>query len=144
MRGTLNATPNDMSKGDNVENVLSQYLNAMASRHTLWTNMVPLGKGRPPKDIRVLRDASKLDGIYVHIGVDNKILRLSSTHFRQWMREAGYSQHVFMRSLEDKYGAKIVNGRIGGGTDKAVLTTEYLIEIQLAGTPMAKVLEGEV
>lgn len=144
MRGTLRAAPNDMTKSDNVENVLSQYLNAMATRHTLWTNMIPLGRGKPSKDIKIVRDASKLDGIYVHIGVDNKILRLSSTHFGDWLKEAGYSRHQFTRSLEAKYGAKTVNGRIGGGTDKAVLSTEYLIEIQLAGTPMASVLEGEV
>ena len=48
-----------------------------------------------------------------------------------------------MRALEEKYGAKLVNGRIGGGTEKAVLATEYLIEVQLAGTPLVKVLEGE-
>lgn len=143
MRGTLRSAPNDMSKSDNVENVLAQYLNAMAARHTLWTNMIPLGRGRPTKDIKIVRDATKLDGIYVHIGVENKILRLSSTHFSDWLQEAGYSRHQFMKSMETKYGAKRVNGRIGGGTDKAMLVTEHLIEIELAGTPMAKVLEGE-
>ena len=143
MRKTLHTSPNDMTKSDNVENVLSQFLNAMATRHTLWTNMVPLGRGRPSADIKIVRDATKLDGIYVHIGMENQILRISSTYFGSWLKEAGYSRHVFMRALEEKYGAKLVNGRIGGGTEKAVLATEYLIEVQLAGTPLVKVLEGE-
>ena len=127
----------------NVSNVLAQYLNGMRARHTIWTNKIHISKGKPTKgSIQVLRDASRLDGIYIHIGVEDKLLRISSTHFSQWLQDTGYSRHLFMRALEQEFGSRVINGRIGSGTDFAG-ATEYLIQIDLAGTPMTNFLDEE-
>jgi hypothetical protein len=143
MRGERRSKGNDLRDSMNVSNVLTQYLNAMRARHTLWTNKIHISKGKPAKGtIQVMRDASRLDGIYIHIGVDDKLMRISSTHFSDWLADVGYSRHLFTRALEQEFGSKTVNGRIGSGTDFAC-GTEYLIEIQLAGTPLANFLDEE-
>jgi hypothetical protein len=141
MRQTRRSGGNDMRDSMNVSNVLTQYTNAMRARHTLWTNKIHIAKGKPPKgSIQVVRDASRLDGIYIHIGVDDKLMRISSTHFSHWLQELGYSRHLFTKALEQEFGSKIINGRMGSGTDFAC-GTEYLIEIQLAGTPLLNILD---
>lgn len=144
MRAQIKAQPNDMANSTNVENVLAQYLNAMRARHTLWTDIILIAKGRPAKDaVKVVRDASKLEDVYVHIAVESKIMRISSTHFSDWLKDKGYSRHMFTRALEKDFSIKNIVGRIGGGTQFAVASNEYLIEIHLAGTPLAAFLEGE-
>jgi hypothetical protein len=143
MRGLRKNKGNDLRDSMNVSNVLTQYLNAMRARHTLWTNKVHISNGKPPKGlIQVMRDASRLDGIYVHVGVEDKLMRISSTHFSEWLADAGYSRHLFTRALEQEFGSRSVRGRIGSGTDFAG-GTEYLIQIDLAGTPLANFLDEE-
>lgn len=133
MRKYVKAAPNDMTKSDNIEAVLSQYFNAMRARHTLITNRIHVGRGKPPVgSVKVLSDTNRLEAVYVHIGTENKLLRISSTHFSDWLKDKGYTRQVFMRSLERDIGCRIINGRIGAGTQYAV-GTEYLIEIDLIG-----------
>lgn len=131
MRKYVRAAPNDMTKSDNVEAVLSQYLNAMRARHLLVTNRIPVGPGKP-LGIKVVSDTNRLEAVYVHMAKENKLLRLSSTHFGDWLKDKGYNRQVFMRSLERDLGCRSIKGRIGAGTQFAV-GTEYLIEIDLIG-----------
>jgi hypothetical protein len=134
MRSERSCQPVDMKNALNVSNTLAQFINAMRARHTIRTNRIHTGRGKPQGGtISVVNDASKLDAIYVHIGVDDKMLRFSSTYFSQWLQDHGYSRHMFIKSLETEMGAKTLNARIGAGTQFAG-ATEYLIEINLMGT----------
>lgn len=144
MRTSTREQPNDMTNSTNVENVLAQYLSAMRARHTLWVDYIPISAGRPPEGLKVLRDASKLEEINVHIGTKSKLLRISSTHFTDWCKDKGYSRQIVTRCLEKEYGCKMVRGRMGSGTQYASLANEYMLEVQLAGTSLAAVLDGEV
>lgn len=136
MRREREKQPVDMKKVMNVSNILAQFLNAMRARHTITTNRIHVGRGRPtPGSIKIVSDVSKLDGVYVHIGKDDKMLRISSTFFTSWMAEQGYSRHLFMRAIESDMGAKIINGRMSAGTALAGVT-EYIIEVSLAGSPL--------
>lgn len=139
MRTLVKSQANDMSNSTNVENILAQFLNYARARHTLWTNIIPLTRGRP-HNVTVVRDSSKLETILVHVGVDNKILRLSSGGLSEWCHMTGYSKQIINNALEKEYGCKKVVGRMGAGTQFASIANEYLIEIQLAGTPLASVL----
>jgi hypothetical protein len=47
---------------------------------------------------------------------------------------------MFNKALEREFGMRQVVGRIGSGTAYA-LGTEYLIQIDLAGTPLANFIE---
>lgn len=141
MRQHRSETHVDMKSAMNVSNVLTQYLNAMRARHMLMTNRIHISKGKPASgSISVKNDATKLDAIYVHVGMDDKLLRISSTHLSDWLGEKGYSRHMFTKALEDKFGMQKVVGRIGSGT-QFVGGTEYLVQIDLAGTPLANFIE---
>lgn len=140
MRRYITKAPNDMTKSDNVENVLAQYLDAMRARHTLWTNTIKLTKGKPaPGEIQIKRDTSRLEAIHVQIGLDVKLMRISSAHFADWLRTKGYTRHVFMRALEEQFGGELIRATLGSGTQFATCQ-QYVIEIQLAGTSLSDFL----
>ena len=91
-----------------------------------------------------MRVSPYLDSVYVHIGVDDKILRISSLALSEWLKERSLSRHIFTNALNKELGSKNIHGRIGGGTPHAGLLTEYLIEIDLAGTAIAHLVEIEL
>lgn len=131
MRQHIHGATNDMSKGDNVQNVLAQYMSFARAYHTLYTSNIHVGQGRPKKDyVNVVRDASHLQGVYVQIGVGNKVIRISSTHFHDWLRRQKYSTSSFMKAFQEQIPHRVVNGCMGAGTTLVNLAKEYLIEIQ--------------
>jgi hypothetical protein len=139
MRAERKVQPVDMAKTENVASILAQFLNSMRGRHTLFTNRIHVSAGKPAKgSVVVRRDASKLDGLYVQIGLDDKIMRLSSFKVSEWMADKEMSRHLFIKALEKEFGTKVVNGRLGGGTDFTTSANEYLIEINLAGVNASK------
>ena len=140
MRRYITKAPNDMTKSDNVENVLAQYLDAMRARHTLWTDAIHLGQGKPQHGtVQIKRDTSRLESVCVHIGLQSGVIRISSSNFSEWLKTKGYTRQVFMRALEEQFGGKTIKGRLGGGTQFATFQ-QYLIEIQLAGTSLSDFL----
>lgn len=139
MRVERDNTGSDMSKRINVSNVLSKYLDAMRARHTLWTNHIHIAKGKPQAGaVRVMRSADRLDGLFVQVGLDDALLRMVESNLREWLVEHGYSTMVFLKALEKEFGYHRLPGRIGSGTDY-VTGTQYLLQIQLAGTPLAEI-----
>lgn len=143
MRRYINKAPNDMTKSDNVENVLAQYLDAMRARHTLWTDTIHLGRGQPQQNaIQIKRDTTRLESVCVHIGIQSRILRISSSSFSEWLGIKGYTRQVFMRALEEQFGGKVIKCKLGGGTQYASFQ-QYAIEIQLSGTPLDSFLGTE-
>ncbi|WP_454627673.1 DUF927 domain-containing protein [Bradyrhizobium cenepequi] len=141
MRSNIKAQPVDMEKVDNVSNALAQFLGDKRARHTLRTNKIHTTAGKPPANtISVVGDASRLDAIEVHLGVEDKLLRISSSRLTAWLMENGYSRHMFVKSLEKTFGAKMIKGRIGAGTQYAG-AKEYILEISLTGTTHANFID---
>jgi hypothetical protein len=141
MREERAKQPIDMKDPVNVSNQLAQFLNAMRQRHTLFTNRIHVTPGKPvPGSIVVTRDASRLESVQVHVGEQDKILRISSEAMGRWLHESNLSRHLFTKALRDSFFMKVVNGRIGAGTQYAG-ATEYLLEIQLGGHPLANFID---
>jgi hypothetical protein len=136
MRGQMELHPVDMKKSANVENILSHYLSAMRARHMLITDYVPLGAGKP-RACLIRNDASKLDAIFVRYGTEQELVRLSSHHFRKWLQDHGHSPNIVCAALEVAFNGKRINGIITGGTPLAAgMGKEYLLELDLSGTPL--------
>lgn len=132
MRAEVANTPVDMKNTLSVSNILAQFLNAMRARHTIVTNRIHVGAGKPPVgSIQVKGDTSKLDGIYVQIGQDDGLLRINSTYFSRWLGDHEYGVHAVRKALLEDFGIKKVNGRMGAGTSFASVTTEHLLEIDI-------------
>lgn len=144
MRDLRQTQTGDMDRELNVSNLLAQFISAMRSKHTLYTNRIHVSKGKPTVgSIKPRGDISRLDGIYVQVGVEDKLMRISSYKLGEWLSEKGYSRHVFTQALIREMGATKVVGRIGSGTGSVHLigATEYLFQIDLAGTQFANFLD---
>ncbi len=143
MRSTIKETPTDMKSTSAVSTVLAQYLSAMRARHTLITNRLHVGRGKPAKgSITVLSDTSKLDAIYVHRGRDDGMMRISSTHFSRWLADHDFPSHALRKALTEDYGMKITNAHIGAGTE-FVGGMEYLLELDLNDPRMKGVVSDD-
>jgi hypothetical protein len=131
MRGEIkDSTHVDLTKAESVVTVLAQYLTAMDARHTLRTNRVNVSRGKPAVGVfKIESDCARLDGIYVQIGREDGIMRISSTHFSNWCEEHGYSRNAMIKTLREHYGVKYTNGVLGSGTERSKKVVEYLLEV---------------
>lgn len=128
-RREIQASPSDMTSDMSVSSILAEFLNSTRSRNTLFTNRIWAFRGKPAKNaITIQCDTTKLGEITVQIGKEDKIIRISSTFLTRWMAERGYSRQSWIKKMEKEFGLKIVNGKLGGGTDM-VCAMEYLIEL---------------
>lgn len=126
----------NLNEGINISTLLQQFFGAMRGRHTLRTNRIHVGAGKPPVgSIKTVGPTDRIESVQVQIGMDDKIVRLSNFKFKEWLKEKGYARQPVMEALK-KMGAKQVNGRLAGGVPNFVGGTEYLWEIDLAGTPL--------
>lgn len=133
MRRIRGSTPNDMSKTLNVSDILGQFLAAMSSRHTIKTNKIWNSQGKPPRGAILVKNTAAItyqDGIFVQIGMEDKIMRISSSALSKWCKEMEISRHLFVRSMEKKFTTKSIHGHLASGTSYAQ-PMGYLIEIDL-------------
>jgi hypothetical protein len=63
--------------------------------------------------------------------MDDKIMRISSNALTEWLKTKELSRKAFTDALTKKYGMKVVNGIIGGGTVHAVPGLTYMLEMNL-------------
>lgn len=140
MRKQIKDSHVDLTETTNLVNIFTQFLKAMA-RHTIWTNRIPIGRGRPKVgDFKVLKGATLIDGLHVHIGKEDKLIRISSTHLSNWLDDRKISRMIFMREFHKQFGSRETNARLGSGTNMAQ-SEEYVIEIKAAGTPLASLID---
>jgi hypothetical protein len=121
--------PVDMSRDINVALIIVEFLNGARARHTLFTNRIHVSKGKPAKNaIKVVRgDINKLEAVHVHVGLDDKLVRVSSAALGAWLKERGQGRYMVVELMIEKLGAVKVVGRLGGGTPYAQ-GTEYLLQ----------------
>jgi hypothetical protein len=141
MRKEVQASPSDLTSDMSVSSILAEFMNATRARNTLLTNRIWVSRGKPAKGaIRIECDTSKLGDICVHIGKEDKLMRISSTYFSRWMGDHSYSRQTWTKRMEEEFGLKNVNGKLGGGTDM-VCAMEYLIELDLNHPKLAAFVE---
>ena len=131
MRAEIQDSTADMKNQTSVSNILAQFLKAMHTRHTLFTNKIVIGQGKPqPGVIQVLGDPSKLDGVCVQIARDDRILRISSTYMSRWLHDHDFPRHSFTKALKDEFGMTSIKARLGSGTP-FVSPLEYILELDM-------------
>jgi hypothetical protein len=133
--------PVDMTQAMNVSHLLTQFLSAMKAKHTLFTNKINLSKGKPPKNVfRVIGDTSRMDGVYVHVGMEDRLMRISSAALGEWLKDKSYSRHVFITALQNEFGFEKVSGILGSGTGDPRVTggKEFLLQVDYADPRISK------
>lgn len=141
MRAERNSQPVDMGNELNVVSRLGQFLKAMQGKHTLRTNRIHIGRGKPLVNaVKVIGDPTRLDGLSVHIGMEDKMLRISSGALHDWLREKSYPQALFVKALVEELGMRKMVGRLGSGTSLAC-PTEYLFEFDLTTSDLLNFID---
>ena len=134
-------SPSDMTTDLSISGLLAEFLASTRSRNTLLTTRIWTSKGRPGKDaVKILSDLSKLGDIVVQIGQEDGLMRFSSTYFTRWCADRGHSRHTWTKKMEQEFGLKVVNGKLGGGTE-LVGAMEYLIELDMNHAKLGQLVE---
>lgn len=131
----------DMTRAINVSSIMASFLKDMQRENKiLKTDRIHVAAGRPPAPtspnaIKIISpsDVSRLNGIVVHIGQNDKLMRISSTAFGEWLKKQNKSRHLLMEGLAAAMTVTHVVGFLGGGTGLA-FAKENLIQIDLASS----------
>jgi hypothetical protein len=140
MRKDQAMKPVDMRKRINVSNILTQFFKEMQANHTIYTNRIHVGRGKPSagqNKIQIKNNTANLRGVIVQVGLEDQRLRISQFHLSGWLDRNKYPQRVFLDSLRREFQMRTLTGRLASGTEKAT-GDEYLYQIELAGTPLAE------
>lgn len=126
----------NIKSGDNVWDLLTQFLSSQRARHTLTTDTMPLGPGKPAKP-KILTDTSRLESVNVHLAMKTGVMRISRYAMTEWLIAHGHARHLFTKELEAQFGFRSVPGaNLGGGTQYAT-GPQYCLEGMFVGTPLA-------
>jgi hypothetical protein len=131
----------DLSKSVNVSSIMASFLKDMQRENkVLTTNRVHVNRGKPPAPnapnaIKVIRpsDTSRLNGIVVQIGQDDKIMRVSSAAFGEWLKKQNKSRHHLMEALESTITITKTVGFLGSGTGLS-FTAENILQFDLSSS----------
>jgi len=142
MRKERNSHPVDMSVAMNVSDKLAQFFHANRQRHFVMTNRIHTSRGKPPKgSITELSTPGRVvDGVFIQVGRDDGLMRISSSALTDWLKQKGYSRHIFMQALEKEFGCKIVHGRMAAGLKDYEGFTEYLLEFNIKGSELLDII----
>ena len=130
MRAEIKKTPTDMNDEMALSTILADFINS-TRQDTLETNRTWVARGKPPKGtIQVLNDVTRIRRLGVQLSKEDRIMRISSTYFSEWMADHGHSRKVFLDRMEKEFGFEVKAGKLGSGTD---LTSafEHLIVIDM-------------
>jgi hypothetical protein len=140
MRAQRNSQPVDFNTAINISEVLGGFLNDMRARHTIRTNRIWIQQGKPA-GIKVLNDDTRLDTIYVQVGVEDGLIRFTRARLYEWLKHRGYARTPITKALDKEFGVKVVHGCMASGTIHASMT-QYLLEIDVNGTTIKDYFEG--
>lgn len=79
-------------------------------------------------------DSSKMDGVWVHYGMTDGLVRFAHAPLKHWLSEMGYAPSIVTTGMMQEYKAHRTQGNIGAGT-KFKGGTEYLYELDLINAP---------
>ncbi len=142
MRTLRGAQTVDLTRSINISSIMSSFLKDMQQQNrVLWTDRIHVAVGKPPKPnsanaVKIIKpsDVSRINGVSVQIGMDDKLMRISSSTFGEWLKKSGKSRHLLMEALKASMTTTTVVGFLGGGTGLA-FSKENIIQIDLASSP---------
>jgi GcrA cell cycle regulator len=79
--------------------------------------------------------------VYIHIGRDDRLLRISATHVSRWLGEQKLPRMAFLKALEAEFSFREVVGILGGGTLYSAGAKERLYEVNMDNPKLVSFLE---
>jgi hypothetical protein len=127
----------DLNKTDNLTTLLQRFFATQRMKHMLISNRVNVARGKPKRGTYVAlpptTDPTKIDGLHVQVGVEDKLIRISSTALSEWCRNIGYPRDNLVTRLETEFGLRDVTGILGSGVAGFQQLPERLLEIDCNG-----------
>jgi len=131
----------DLTQTINISSIMAAFLKDMqAQNKVIHTDRIHIAPGRPPNPnsanaVKVLKpsDTSRLNGIVVQVGHNDKLMRIASAAFGEWLKKSGKSRHLLMEALQASMATQHVVGFLGGGTGLA-FAKENIIQIDLSSS----------
>jgi hypothetical protein len=128
----------DLTQKINVSSILAAFCKEV-KREGKWlvTSHIHVAVGKPPKPgspgaVKVIfpTDTSRLHGAVVQVGVNDKLMRIASSAWGQWLKKNGYNRNNVMEAMAKTVTLTKVNGFVGGGCGLAG-PKEHIIELDL-------------
>ena len=126
LRRTREASTADLSKPVNVLQHLGGFINAKRMRHTIVTDMMHRGAGRPTHNIVPAHDPSKLITIDVHMSLKDKWCRVSRPAFEQWLEDQDLTPALVLKQLTEQFAVAQIRGKLAAGTWMSTATGQVL------------------
>ena len=131
----------DLTQTINISSIMAAFLKDMqAANKVIHTDRIHVAVGKPPgptspNAVKVLRpsDTSRLNGIVVQVGHNDRLMRISSAAFGEWLKKSGKSRHLLMEALQASMSTQHVVGFLGGGTGLA-FAKENILQIDLSSS----------
>ncbi len=142
MRGVRSQQTVDLTQTLNLSDILSGFVAENRGQHMLITDRIHVVQGKPPKfgsvhGIKIANDInqlSRISGLYLQYGQTDKLLRISSQAFGEYLKKKNKSRHLVVEALKEKGVLRMVNGMLGGGTPYSQ-PAAHLYEIDLTAAP---------
>lgn len=132
---------NDLNNIENLVALLGEYLASQAMEYTIVTNRIHDERGPPRRgSIKLIGEGTsrigRIKALHVHIGIDNRIIRIADSSIGVWAHNRGLNKASLMGALATHLGAKATKQRLGAGTDLVDLAPRAVLEFRAAGTPL--------
>lgn len=139
MRSAAKNATVDLSQALNVSSLVQEFMGEMRTRHTLITNRIHIGVGKPqPGVIQVKNDPKMLDGLWVQIGTDDGLVRISASQLSNWLKSRKpypIPKMAFLKAFKEQFNFRMQEGFLGAGTSYRSFAKERLYEIDANDFP---------
>jgi hypothetical protein len=106
-----------MSTPSDVEALLQHFINFATNRHMVTTNTIWRLASKPSATaIRIVGANDRLQDVWAQLAVDDNVLRVSTTRFKQWLQSQKFSPSDTVRKIEKQFVVKKDKVTIGAGT----------------------------
>ena len=142
MRASSSTSDSDLRNIDNLSSVLGRFLRDMRIGHTIHTDRIWAGQGRPKNgDVKVIQNTNTLRDVKVQIGKQDKRLRVSANDLMEWMRRQKLSAQAFNAHFAKAFKMTQIKACIGSGTDYATGQMKCY-DFDLSDPAMASFFDG--
>jgi hypothetical protein len=120
MRTSSATSESDLRNTSNLSSVLARFLRDMRAQHTVYTDTIWAGRGRPKNgDVAIIRKPDDLREIKVQIGKHDKQMRVAAADLGDWMRRQKLSSQAFNMYFVKTFKMSLTTACLAAGTEFA-------------------------
>ena len=120
MRSSSSTSESDLRIVDNLSSVLGRFLRDMRVSHTIHTDRIWSGNGRPKNgEVTIVQSTNTLNGVKVQVGKNDRQLRVTASDLGNWMHREKLPFQVYRARFADVFRMKPTTAPLAAATDYA-------------------------